>query len=109
MKLYRIRRKDTGEFFSGLVAPWNPRHKGKVRWYVKGQFFQRIDTVEKWVQVLAGDFDFTNPHNHCTASKVIVKNVDRRKLENFEIVINDVSLHGEEVIQAIDLVKRKQK
>jgi len=103
VKLYRIRRIDDGKFFAGFLAPWTERYRGTARWYAKGTFYSRIDTVVGHLESLASDWRFDSPRRYSSALRKIVKFYPER-LDLYEVVINDVTLIGENIIPAADLV-----
>lgn len=107
MKLYRIRRKDDGRFFASWYAAWNPRYSGKAVYTDKGTFFHKIETIAKHLDWLCADWK-ADPKIRWKQNPIISKRHPER-LEQFEVVVNDVSLNGEKVLQAVDIVKKAKK
>lgn len=103
MQVYRLRNKQTGKFFASWTAPWNPRHAGKAYWNDKGTFFRSIDTVIKHLKWTCSDWT-PDPDIRWKQNPIISKYYPER-LENFEIVVNDISINGEKIIQAADIIK----
>lgn len=106
MKLYRIREKQSGKFFNGWYAAWNPKYSGKAVFSVKGTFFQRIDTICKHLDWLCADWK-ADPEIRWKQNPIISKRHPSR-LKNYEVVINDISINGEEIINANSLMKKRK-
>lgn len=111
MKLYRIRNKQTGKFFGGLAYPWIKA--GHEIWNDKGAMYRDIDTIENWLRVICSDW--RNPkwppytcRGHWTAKKLlkVLDDFDHKKLKKYEVVVNNVTLRGQKIIEAKDLVKK---
>lgn len=106
MRLYRIRNKQTGKFFAYWVAPWSTRHAGKSCWNDRGTFFRTIDTCAKHIKWTCSDW---HPDPSTYRAKPIVTKYYPKRLKNYEVVVNDVTINGEEIIQAAKLLKRRKK
>lgn len=113
MKLYRIRRKDNGKFFTGWVAPWSPRWHGTITWSDDGTFFKKIDTVIDHIKLMCSTWHLRTiiiggKTHHCYRNEKknrVIDRFDKRKLKKYEIVVSNVTLRGEEVIAAEDIIK----
>jgi len=109
MILYRIRRKDTGQFFCGLLYPWSEKW-GKEGWTPKGNFYRDIDTIECWLKILCYNWR-ANRHrfpSHTWSAKrmsSVINEFDREKLSLYEVVVTNVEINGSKIIKAEDLVK----
>lgn len=109
MKLFRIRRKSDGHFFMAFdrydvgVALWGP----------SGCFFKKIDTIAQHLEWLSCDHDLPCgdkwpwPARRKKRNVVIIKRHPSR-LKLYEVVINDVTINGEEIIPAHDLMKKRK-
>lgn len=115
MRLYRIRNKQTGKYFctgSQMKGNWC-----NYTWTSSGVFYRKIDTIKKHIQNLAWDNYWDKEAYDRDTAK------GRKKDWNFyyhreshhpermallEVVINDVTINGEEIIQAADLIKGKK-
>jgi len=105
MKLYRIRRKADDKFFVNWKAVWNPKWAGVAYYSDSGVFFKRIDTVTKHLKMMCCDWEFRPCKDRLYMRELIMGKFHRSRLKNYEIVISDVSINGEEVIQAKDLMR----
>ena len=106
MKLYRIRRKSDGKYFKGLSYPWH--YTGHERWNESGAFYKRIDTIVAYLKCLQNEnWKKVYTERHRTALKMAKGlKLDAKKLQDYEIIINHVTVNREEVIQVEDLVER---
>lgn len=105
MKLYRIRRKSDGKFFGGFLAPWAKCHRGKVHWVATGAFFKQIDTIAWHLENLTSEWNTSGRARLSMITRQITASFPER-LDQYEVVVNDVTINGEEIIQATDLVKK---
>lgn len=108
MRLYRIRRKIDGKFFHHLIAPWTAKYRGKSSWDNFGSLFKRIETICWHLENLSSDWDT----NGCCRMSRITRRIKKRhpeKLKLYEVVVNDVTIKGEEVISAAALMKKRKK
>lgn len=104
MKLYRIRRKDTGEFFT----TWSP-YSTEPYFNTSGAFFKKIDTIADHLRLLVSDW-----HRHDNSlgfgallkrGNYTVKKTYKARLNRYEVVVSNVSVNGEEIIKASDILK----
>jgi len=109
-RVFRIRRKDTGQFFAGLAYPWID--SGHPVWNDKGAFYRDISVVIAWLRVLSCDWSsIKEPANKitCVTAKKLIKYIDHtfdeKMLVLYEVVVNDITINGEEVIKACDFTK----
>lgn len=109
MKLYRIRRKNDGKCFLGLKYPWSIEH-GHEGWSDAGAFYRDIDTIKAWLQVLCSDWKQDRLRfkgcGQMSSRKMaeISKIAYPENLELYEVIINNVTIQGEEIISAKDLL-----
>lgn len=109
MLLYRIRRKDTGQFFLGLKYPWSIKH-GTEGWSPTGAFYRDPTTIESWLKVLCSDWRASRhlyPSQGWSAKRMSARlpDYDRTKLSLYEVVVSDVALLDERIINPEELVK----
>ncbi len=116
MKLYRIRNKQNGKFFIGNSKYIREGYFGD--WTAAGVFFRRIDTVKVHIRNLLynWDKDFVEwnkyetrykrmPPSSSWSSYRVRESYHPERIQFLEVVINDVTINGEEVIAAKDIVK----
>ena len=113
MIMYRIRRKDTGQFFGGLAYPWSIKH-GHERWNDKGLFYQDIDTINAYLKVLSCNWKgqrkkFTFHHWSAVKMARVLNRSSITKLENLEIIVHEISLNGTKTIDAKDFISSQKK
>lgn len=109
MLLYRIRRKDTQQYFLGLRHPHSQEH-GKEGWSPTGAFYRDIDTITCWLKVLCSDWRtsrFASAWPSFTARKLsqCLIGYDPSRLSLYEVVVSDVALLDEKVINPEELIK----
>lgn len=107
MKLYRIRRKDTGKYFtSGSYTLRN----FKFGWTATGVFYRKIDTIKQHLEKLQYTWTMEikhHEHGFGYHMKKLKKHPER--MDILEVVINDVTINGEETISAKDLMNDRPK
>lgn len=108
MKLYRIRKKETGQFFVGWIAPWHPKHKGKVNWSVTGVFFRNIDTVIKHLEMLSSDWTYPDRDWRHDGYKGIITKHYPERLDLYQVVVNDVEVLSENILEANKLLIKEK-
>lgn len=117
MILYRIRNKQTGKFFVANSKYTWIAYAGQ--WATDGVFFKTIDTVKNHIENLSYDWEcdnakwraFETKHGHIPWSRSwsdyqmkISHHPERLSL--FEVIVNDVTINGEKIIQATDLLNK---
>lgn len=104
MKLYRIRRKDNGQCF----LSWRP-YSTEPYWTDTGAFFKKIDTVAKHLELLASDWfrhiGSLGFPSDLKRARLTIKRTYRKRLKLYEVVVSNVTVRGEEIIAAEDIVK----
>lgn len=103
MKLYRIRNKNTGEFFYSQI---NPAHEGQ--WGPSGCFWKKIDTAVTHIDWLMHEWALFQTKGYRGENwppnwKKVRYVTEREGV--FEVVVSDVTLNGETTIAAEDLLK----
>lgn len=85
MKLYRIKRANTPEYFYG----WNWRGTKEI-WGKSGGFYKNPDVIAHYLAVLCGagiDYRLWSKRNVMEYPKM---RFDRRRLKNYKVVIDEV-------------------
>jgi len=103
VKVYRIRNKQTGLF---LVHQINPNHHGY--WNDTGSFWKRIETARRHINDILHEWDIglskSGLYLVAENPKVIPEYIGV-----FEVVVNDITVNGEQIIPAEDIIKEEQK
>lgn len=94
MKVYRIRRKDTGEFWGG----W--RYGNEQYWNDKGTFYRTIDNIKHHLDWLCTDQPVPWRRNRIGWLHKKPEKIIHQRMKRYEVVINDITINGEQVIQA---------
>ena len=98
MKVYRIRRKDTGLFWGGWRWTQNEEY-----WYEKGTMYRSVDTIKHHLDWLCTDEEIPQNRNRCGYKHHKPENIIQERMKLYEVVINDITINGEKVIEAVDL------
>lgn len=113
MKLYRIRNKQTGRFLCDCCT----NSPAFAKFNTDGIFWRRIDTIKKHLVELCTDYTWIavdgSERGHKSgmlkpiwSCKTVAGEFHRDRLKLYDVIINDVTIDGEEIIQAKDLVKQ---
>lgn len=110
MKLYRIRRKSDGKFFTQF---WGAPIPKNATFGPSGTFWKQIDTAVKNAKYLCateytyhGDTYPWGPNGMRKFSNATAS-FDFTLLENYEIVITDVTVNNETAVPAADYFKQE--
>ena len=104
MKIYRIRRKSDGKFFTNFSYGLYPTFTGE------GAFFRKIDTIKNHLENLMWDYDW-NPeriypsYGEWHLNRLVQTEHHPERVNNFEVVVNDITINGEEILQAVDIIE----
>lgn len=104
MKLYRIRRKSDGKFFTGWVMS-RPNYRNTpptpypIEWGPSGAFFKLPATIKKHLKNLCSEFEYRQ-----SASKIYwyhhLISTNEKLLGDYEVIVSDVSVNSECVIDS---------
>jgi len=104
MKLYRLKNKQTGKFLAACSQYRKPQ------WTATGVFFRKIDTIRKHAEAICCDFGVKQEHHaHGFTWRFFVKSRHPERMKDLIVVINDVTLNGEEEIAATKIFKKGKK
>jgi hypothetical protein len=105
MKLYRLKDKQTGKYLSACCLYRKPQ------WTATGVFFRKIDTVRKHAEAICREWEWTEKrkHPHGIRWKIREKSHHPSRMKNLIVVVNDVTLNGEEEIAAAKIFKSAPK
>lgn len=102
MKLYRLKNKQTGKFLSQCCLYREPQ------WTATGAFYRNIDTIKKHAEAICRDWEMKRRENTRSGWVIIEKSHHPERMKNLIVVINDVTLNGEEEIPATKIFKRRK-
>lgn len=102
MKLYRIKKADTPEFFYG----WSPFYKKNITpmFSKDGAFFKRPETIEQHLYLLASKYPI-RCEQRTFQNNLTGVGFDRRKMKKYKVVITEVSQSGTQTMSAENFLK----
>lgn len=100
MLVYRIRRKDTGQFWCGWRWDQNVEY-----WNDKGTMYRTIDNVKNHLDWLCSDTKIPYGSKRTMGFRKVRPKVVHQRMVRYEVVINDITINGERVVQATDFQK----
>ncbi len=98
MKLYRIKKAKTPEYFYG----WRS-YDGKELWSKDGAFYRRTETIEHHLYLLCSKELIVEQRTFQNALTGI--GFSRRKMKRYKIVITEVSQSGSRTLTAENFLK----
>ena len=98
MKLYRIKNKHTGKFLTSSSMYRKPQ------WTATGVFYRKIDTIKKHAEAICTEWGFEKSSNY--KWRFVEKSYYPERMDDLVIVINDVTINGEEEIEATKIFKK---
>ena len=101
MKLYSIRNTQTGLFF--LSHDW----RGKLHWSTAPIFWKTPDGVVRTLRRLGSEFDPKHSH-YRPARQENWENFRASRLKHIEVIVTDVSIHGEEALPAASFFNKQK-
>ena len=101
MKLYRLKHKQTGKFLTSSCMYRKPQ------WTATGVFYRKIDTIKKHAEAICSDYEVAHTPDRRWYFKKIAYHPERMK--DLVVVVNDVTLNGEEEIAAHKIFKKDKK
>ena len=104
VKLYRLKNRHTGKYLAACSLYRKPQ------WTATGVFFRKIDTVKKHAEAICRDWTVQqNHHKNGFNWRVVEKSHHPERTKDLIVVINDVTLNGEEEIAATKIFKEGKK
>lgn len=104
MKLYRLKNKKTGKYLAACSKYRKPQ------WTATGVFFRKIDTIRNHAEAICCDFGVKQEHHaHGFTWRFFVNSRHPERMKDLVVVINDVTLNGEEEIDAMKIFKKGKK
>jgi hypothetical protein len=104
MKLYRLKDKNTGKYLAACSLYRSPQ------WTASGVFFRKIDTIRKHAEAICRDWGIEQKHHaHGFTWRVKETAHHPERMKNLIVVVNDVTLNGEEEIAATKIFKKGKK
>lgn len=97
MKLYRIKKAKTPEFFYGYG------YDGKQLWSKDGAFYRRPLTIEHHLYLLCSKELIVEQRTYQNALTGI--GFSRRKMKNYKVIITEVSQSGTQIMSAEKFLK----
>lgn len=106
MRLYRIRRKSDGAYFTGYsFGQWSHQPTPGI-WGPSGCFFKQRRTIARHLKRLCSTYDFVKGQSGFYYHKLLGSNP--KNLDLFEVIANDVSVDNEEHYTARSFVDEKE-
>lgn len=102
MKLYRLKHKHTGKFLAACSM------FGKPQWTKTGVFYRKIDTIKKHADCICRDWELVFRGSGPVRCFAKEKSFHPERMDDLVVVVNDVTLHGETEISAIEIFNPKQ-
>lgn len=110
MKLYRLKNKQTGKYLAACSLFRKPQ------WTATGVFFRKIDTIKKHAEAICRDWEIEHYTENLMGGKyrrqrwrVKEKSHHPSRMKNLMVVVSDVSINGEEEIEATDIFRKSKK
>lgn len=104
MKLYRIKNKQTGKYLAACSLFRKPQ------WTATGVFFRKIDTIRKHTEAICRDWEMTHYVDKYGRHRwdIVEKSHHPDRMKYLIVVVNDVTINGEEEIPA-NIIFKKEK
>jgi len=104
MKLYRLKNKNTGKYLAACCLYREPQ------WTSTGTFYRKIDTIKKHAEAICRDWEWTAKLKHPNGVRWKIKETAHHpsRMKSLIVVVNDVTLNGEEEIEAVKIFKKKK-
>lgn len=99
MLVYRIRNIKTGKFFASAS------HRRRSSWTATGTFFRKIDTIKDHLENLCHDWKLERNNYRFTW---IEGAAHPERMKDYEVVVNNFTIHGERAIPAKKFMKGKK-
>jgi len=97
MKLYRLKNKTNGKYLAACCKYRKPQ------WTATGVFFRKIDTIKKHAEHICHDWKLDFDDRHRMLACATAHHPER--MDNMMVVVNDVTINGEEEIEANEIFR----